>query len=370
MTAPKQMHAAVLTGHGGLGRLEYRTDFPVPVAGPGEVLVRVGACGMNNTDINTRIGWYDPAVTTGTTVEAGTEGLRAASGEAATWSRSTVSFPHIQGADVVGSIAATGPGVAERRVGERVITDPWLRAPDDPDDRDRATYLGSERRGGFAQFVAVPSANAHAIESPLSDAELATFPCAYSTAENMLTRARVAAGETVLVTGASGGVGTGLVQLAKLRGATIIAVAGAGKLPLVRDLGADATIARGEGDLVAAVAKAAAGRTVDVVADVVGGADFPKHLAILRRGGRYVTAGAIAGPMVELDLRTLYLKDLELIGATMVLPGVFQALVSHIESGAVRPVLAKSFTLADIRVAQTAFLDKAHVGNLVLVPPA
>ena len=83
-----------------------------------------------------------------------------------------------------------------------------------------------------------------------------------------------------------------------------------------------------------------------------------------------MTAGAIAGPMVELDLRTLYLKDLELIGATMVLPGVFQALVSHIESGAVRPVLAKSFTLADIRVAQTAFLDKAHVGNLVLVPPA
>lgn len=370
MNAPTHMHAALLTGHGGLDKLESRTDVPVPTPGPGEVLVQVGACGMNNTDINTRIGWYDPAVTTGTTAEAGTQGLEEAAGEAATWSRSTVSFPHIQGADVVGRIAAVGPGVAEKRVGARVIVDPWLRASDDPDDRDRATYLGSERHGGFAQYVAVPSTNAHPIESTLSDAELATFPCAYSTAENMLTRARVAMGETVLVTGASGGVGTGLVQLAKLRGASVIAVAGADKLPLVRDLGADAVIPRGTHDLVEAVARAAAGRAIDVVADVVGGGDFPKHLAILRRGGRYVTAGAIAGPMVELDLRTLYLKDLELIGATMVLPGVFQALIGHIESGAVKPVLAKSFPLADIHIAQTAFLDKAHVGNLVLVPPA
>ncbi len=370
MNTPMHMHAALLTGHGGLEKLEYRTDVPAPAPAPGEVLVRVGACGMNNTDINTRIGWYDPAVTTGTSVEAGTEGLEEAPNDAASWSRSTISFPHIQGADVVGAVAATGPGVAASRVGERVIVDPWLCDSDNPDDRDRATYLGSERRGGFAQFVAVPSQNALTIESPLSDAELATFPCAYSTAENMLTRARVAAGETVLVTGASGGVGTGLVQLAKLRGATVIAVAGGDKLALVRDLGADATIARGKGELGEEVAKAAAGRAIDVVADVVGGGDFPTHLAILRRGGRYVTAGAIAGPIVDLDLRTLYLKDLELIGATLVLPGVFEALVAHIASGAVKPVLAQSYPLADIRRAQADFLEKKHVGNLVLVPPA
>ena len=259
MNTPMHMHAALLTGHGGLEKLEYRTDVPAPAPAPGEVLVRVGACGMNNTDINTRIGWYDPAVTTGTSVEAGTEGLEEAPNDAASWSRSTISVPHIQGADVVGAVAATGPGVAASRVGERVIVDPWLCDSDNPDDRDRATYLGSERRGGFAQLVAVPSQNALTIESPLSDAELATFPCAYSTAENMLTRARVAAGETVLVTGASGGVGTGLVQLAKLRGATVIAVAGGDKLALVRDLGADATIARGKGELGEEVAKAAAG---------------------------------------------------------------------------------------------------------------
>src|SRR3712207_1652315 len=153
--------------------------------------------------------------------------------------------------------------------------------------------------------------------SDLSDAELATFPTSYITSLRMLNRVRIAEGETILVTGASGGVGTGLVQLAKLRGAYVIAQVGSGKEEQARRIGTDAVVRRDAMDLAAEVRKAADGRSVDVVADVVGGPAFAKLLNVLRPMGRYVAAGAIAGPVVSLDLRTLYLKQLELIGSTM-----------------------------------------------------
>ena len=107
---------------------------------------------------------------------------------------------------------------------------------------------------------------------------------------------------------------------------------------------------------------------MDVAADIVGGDGFPGLLDLLGRGGRYVTSGAIAGPIVELDLRTLYLKDLEVIGATVMLRGIFEVLIGYIERGEVRPLLARTFPLADLRDAQTAFLEKRHVGNFVVLP--
>ncbi len=184
----------------------------------------------------------------------------------------------------------------------------------------------------------------------------------------MLTRARVAEGERVLVTGASGGVGSALVQLAKRRGAHVIAVAATAKLQAVGALGADRVIARDVEDFEAAVRAVAPRGEVDVVADVVGGAGFPGLLEILVRGGRYVTSGAIAGPVVELDLRTLYLKDLEILGATVMPLGIFEALVGYIEREEIRPVLAGTFPLARVRDAQSAFLEKRHVGNFVVLP--
>ena len=184
----------------------------------------------------------------------------------------------------------------------------------------------------------------------------------------MLNRARVSAGETVLVTGASGGVGSGLVQLARLRGAQVIALVGPGKEDQARALGPELVITRENGNLPAAVAKVAGGRPIDVVADVVGGGVFADLLNVLRPMGRYVTAGAIAGPVVRLDLRTLYLKQLEIIGSTMGTHEEFASLVEHIASGMIKPLLARTYPLSDIRQAQRDFTNKNFFGKLVLIP--
>ena len=170
------------------------------------------------------------------------------------------------------------------------------------------------------------------------------------------------------MTGASGGVGSAHVQLAKRRGAHVIAIAGRSKMAAVQELGADAVIARDDDKLLEAVRAAAPKGEVDVAADVVGGDGFPGLLDLLVRGGRYVTSGAIAGPIVELDLRTLYLKDLEVIGATVMPVGIFADLVGYIERGEIRPLLARTFALKDLREAQSVFFEKAHVGNLVVLP--
>ncbi len=369
MNIPEKMTAAVLTGHGGFEKLEIREDVPVPAPGPGEVLIAVGACGMNNTDINTRIGWYSRSVSSGTTSRGGEEGMTDVSGQDATWGFGALAFPRIQGADVVGRIVAVGEGVSPQRVGERVLVDPWLRDRANPADRNRAGYLGSERDGGFAQYANVPEENAFAIQSDCSDAELATFPCAYSTAEHMLTRVDLQAGETIVITGASGGVGSALVQLAKRRGAVVLAISSDSKREALETLGADAVIDRTTGDLADRLKTALPGGECDVAADVVGGSTFPILIALLCRGGRYVASGAIAGPIVELDLRALYLKDLVMHGATVMPVGIFARLVKYIESGEIRPLLAQQFDLRHIHDAQREFLTKNYFGNIVLQPP-
>ena len=360
MPVPRTMRAVVLTGHGGFERLEYRADVPVPVPAPDEVLVRIAAAGVNNTDINTRSGWYSRTVTEGTTTAGAAGGYGASAREDSGWTGGGFAFPRIQGADACGEIVATGSGVAASRVGERVLVEPVFRAPGG--GAADAVYFGSERDGAFAEYAAVPAVYAYPIESPCSDAELASFPCAYSAAENMLTRAALRAGETVLVTGASGGVGSAAVQLAHRRGAQVIAVASDAKAAVVASLGAARVVPRGA-DLVAAVGK----ESVHVTIDVVGGLRFGQLLAVLRRGGRYAVAGAIGGPIVELDLRTLYLKDLRLLGCTVLEPEVFRNLVGYIERGEIRPVVSATYPLAAIVAAQQDFLAKQHTGKIVLL---
>ena len=361
MTIPHQMTAALLTGYGGFEKLVIRHDVPVPSLRSQDVLVRVGACGVNNTDINTRKGWYAPAVRGATEENAVVK-----NDDQGAWS-GALSFPRIQGADVVGHIAAVGKRVSVERMGQRVIVEPLVRNPEAPDDRYGIEYLGSERDGGFAEYVAIPAVNAFPVTSGFSDAELATFPCSYSTAEHMLTRIRVTQKDTLLITGASGGVGSALVQLAKRRGAIVLAVAGAAKKDAVAALGADRVIDR-ETDLTDALKHILPEGGVDAVADVVGGNGFPNLVEALKRGGRYVTAGAIAGPIVSLDLRQLYLKDLEFQGATVLPKGLFRQLVGYIERREIQPVLAGEFPLSAIREAQTAFMAKKHVGSFVLRP--
>jgi alcohol dehydrogenase len=231
-------------------------------------------------------------------------------------------------------------------------------------DDMESIWMASDFDGAFAQYVKVPASEVFAVECDWSDAELATIPCAYGTSENMLHRAGVAAGQLVLVAGASGGVGSATVQLAKRRGARVAAITSAGKADALRALGADIVVERGA-DLVSELGE----KSVDVVVDNVAGNSFPQMLKVLKRGGRLVSSGAIAGPIVDLDMRDMYLKDITLIGTTAWDEPVFPNLVSYIERGEIRPVLAKVFPLENIVEAQKEFLTKAHIGKFVLVPP-
>ncbi|MEM9148148.1 MAG: alcohol dehydrogenase family protein [Pseudomonadota bacterium] len=358
------MRAVVLTGHGGLDRLEYHTDWPVPNPGPGEVLIRVGACGMNNTDVNTRSGWYSKDVS-----EATTGGAYASVGEEdPTWGARPLTFPRIQGADVCGRVAALGEGAPAGLLGQRVITDNWLRDWDDPLNLDKAGYYGSERDGGYAEYTTADHRNVGVVESDWSDTELATISCSYTTAEGMLARAKVGPEDVVLVAGASGGVGSALVQLASRRGAKVVALASEAKHAALAPLGADALLPRAPDDLAAALRGAIRRDTITVVADVVGGSYFPKLINALARGGRYTCSGAIAGPMVDLDLRDLYLRDLTFTGSTVVPPEIFGDVIGYVERGEIRPLVAATYPLAEFHAAQTAFIEKRHVGNIVVVP--
>jgi NADPH:quinone reductase-like Zn-dependent oxidoreductase len=348
----KAMRAVLLTGHGGLEKLEYREDVPMPQPDRDEVFIRVGATGINNTDLWTREGAY---------------GQEDAAGAISGWQRDRpLAFPRIQGADIAGRIVDVGEGVAKTRMGQRVLVNPTIYM--NGDDLTEVAFVGSERDGGFAEFVSVPAQSAHKVDTDLTDAELATFPTAYLTAEHMLNRARLVPGETVLITGASGGVGSALVQLAHDRRARILAIVGAGKEEKISELGADAVITRQNEDPYEAIRGIAGEKAVDVVADVVGGPHFGALLRSLKGGGRYVSAGAIANPLVQLDLRTLYLNHLELIGSTLGTQAEFANVLRYIESGILQPLLAAIYPLNEIKQAQTDFRAKRFIGKLVVVP--
>jgi len=352
MAIPDTMSGMVLTGHGGLDKLEWRDDQPVPVPGAGEVLIRVGAAAVNNTDVNTRTGWYSKAVR-GDTASGAVGGYEADGGADGSWSGEPLDFPRIQGADCCGEIVAVGNGVSNARIGERVLVRTMQSRATEGGSLEVWTF-GSECNGGFAEYTKITSSDAIAVDSAMSDVELATFPCAFSTAEGMIQRAGVGS-ERVLITGASGGVGSAAIQLAKRRGAHITAVTSAAKAADLKALGADETLDRAE---------AFPEQSFDVVLDLVGGARWSDLIDALVDRGRYVTSGAIAGPIVELDLRTLYLRDLTLLGSTYQPDSVFSDLVGYIEAGEIRPVVAETYPLKDLRKAQEAFLAKSFVGKI------
>ena len=359
---PSMMSGVQLTGHGGFEVLQHRTDLPIPELTSAEVLIKVAAAGVNNTDINTRIGWYSKKVTEDTNA-GGTGGFDSVDNDDATWSGIPMQFPRIQGADCCGHIVAVGPDVDSKRIGERVIVRNMLRSYVDYRPYECWTF-GSECDGAFAQYTKAPARETHRVDCDWSDAELASIPCAYSTAEGMLHRASVGE-ETVLVTGASGGVGSAALQLAKRRGARVIAIASAAKHSELLKLGVDQVIDR-NADLVSSIGT----NSVDVVIDLVAGPSWSSLLEVLKRGGRYATAGAIGGPMVALDVRTLYLKDLSFFGCTFQDDVVFENLVGYIERGEIKPIVAQTFPLTEIADAQETFLAKGFTGKLVLIPPA
>jgi NADPH:quinone reductase-like Zn-dependent oxidoreductase len=353
---PTTMTAAVLDRHGGPEALHVRHDVPVPDPGPGEVLVAVAAAGVNNTDLWTRRGAYgrpgDPDAT-------------------AAWRGVPLTFPRIQGGDGVGRVSRVGADVDRALVGRRVLVDPITYGPEvAPGEPALEGILGSERDGAFAQLVCVDADAVHDVTgAPLSDAQLACLPIAYGTATGMLERAGLRTGETIVVTGASGGVGLALVQLAAARGARVVAVTSSRTEEAVRDAGADAVVARDVVDDVAAACTERVPEGAEVVADVVGGEAFGGLVDVLAAGGRLVTCGAIAGPVVALDLRRLYLERRRLIGSTMHTREHFRRLVEDAVAGRLAPVVARTYPLADIHRAQEDFTAAEFVGKLVLEPP-
>jgi NADPH:quinone reductase-like Zn-dependent oxidoreductase len=329
--------AVVTTGNGGFDKLQYR-EVPLPELGAGEVLIKVLAAGVNNTEINTRLGWYSGGG----------------------WHIPTP-FPFVQGTDCCGIVTQTFDSADAALIGRRVLVRPCMR----PDGFDSMLniWMGSDFDGAFAQYVKVPANEVFPIDSSWTDAELGSIPCSYGSAENMVQRSRVTSGEHVLVAGASGGVGSAVVQLAKVRGAIVTAIVGKSKMDEVLRVGADFVVDR-DSDIVSELGE----ERFDVVIDNVGGPHFAGELNTLKRGGRYASSGAIGGPLVNLDLRTMYLKDLTLIGCTAWDEPVFPQLVSYIESNRIKPLVAKTFPLADIAHAQQEFLEKKHVGKFVLIP--
>ena len=352
MTLPRAMHGVQLTGHGGPEKLIWNEEIPVPVPATGEVLVRVLAAGVNNTDINTRVGWYAK------TVSGATHDVGDADVESGGWG-GALRFPRIQGGDLCGEVVSVGEGASAINTGMRVtcaINQPMPTA-------DNPLYfeaLGSERDGAFAEFCCVPAAQLYDVsDSPLSDVEIGAMPCAFGTALNLLVRAGVQGNDHVLITGASGGVGLAAVQLARQRGADVTAVSSEAKADAVREAGAGHVISREE---------VPPEERFSVVVDVVGGSAFGALFDALRRGGRLATSGAIAGPVVKADLRTVYLKDLTVFGCTYQPPEVFARLVALIRKGAVRPLVSRTYPLREIAKAQSDFTSKRYPGKLVLLP--
>lgn len=337
------MTAAVTTAHGDLDVIEVRADWPRPSPAPGEALVEVAAAGINNTDLWSRQGAYgttdDPDAVVG-------------------WQGVPLDFPRIQGGDICGRVSAVGDTADEGWIGRRVLVDPVVEY----ENGFPASIVGSETDGGFADFHVARLDQLHDVNgSPLSDEQLACLPIAYGTALGMVEAGDCREGERVLVTGASGGVGSAAVQILAARGCHVVAQTSSPKADQVAASGPTEIFVRGRDRLVDLA-------EVDAVLDVVGGSSFNAVVDRLRDGGRLVTVGAIAGPVVSLDLRRLYLRRRRLIGSTMHTAAQFAALAELAREGAVDPHVAAVYPIEDIAEAQRRFERKDFVGKLVIVP--
>ncbi|MFG6160157.1 alcohol dehydrogenase catalytic domain-containing protein [Halomonas sp. 1390] len=363
------MAAMLLTGHGDVDRLVYRTDVSVPTPARGEVLVRVTATAKNNTDRKAREGLYP-------TKDKGEVTSFAMGGSP------TLTFPRIQGADVAGRVVAVGEGVPAARLGERGLLDFNLYPDARRDLNLMPDYYGHGADGGFAEYVAVPADQFHHVPNPeLADAELAAMGmCSYQTAYHMMTSARVAAGERVLVTGASGGVGTALIQLCRTVGAIPYAVSQPDKADALRSLGAEAVIDRGDlPTFVDRVLEATDGTPIDAVMDLVGGEMTDRFIDTMivdmaRRTTypRLSIAGASGGNLSELMWTRIYLYQVQIFGVSHGTREEAEQLVAWIREGRLKPVLHAAFKLSELHEAERYFVNRGshYLGKIVIVPDA
>ncbi len=342
------MKAVVFHQHGGTEVLTYQ-DVPDPSLAPTEVLVAVKACALNHLDL-----W----------MRRGLPGR-------------TVVLPHISGSDIAGVVAAVGAAVKRVKPGQRVMISPGLSCGQCPaclrgEDnfcRDYEVIGGYRSNGGYAEYVAVPEANVIALPDEITFVDAAAFPLVFLTAWHMLvTRARVKPGEEVLVLGASSGVGMAAIQIAKLFGARVLATAGTdAKLEKARQLGADEVINHTTHDILDEVKRLTDRRGVDIVIEHVGTAVFDKCVFSLAPGGRLVTCGATTGYDAKCDIRYLFSRQLSLLGSYMGSKGELLEAFRFFVSGRLKPVVERTFPLADAAAAQKLMEERRHFGKIVLV---
>jgi alcohol dehydrogenase len=336
------MKALVLREHGGDG-LRLETGFPDPVPGEGDVVLRVRATALNYHDVFTRRGM---------------PGIR-------------IRMPAIMGLDVAGEIAAIGPGVTGWQLGERVVGDPINRV--------EGGLTGETVHGGLAEYCRLRAHQVVRIPDGVSFEEAAALPCAYGTARRMMhTNGQIAAGETVLILGASGGVGVCAVQLAKSAGATVIAATGSNeKAARLRGLGADHTINYAEKDFVAEIwalcgkparRGASSDKGVDVVVNYTGGDTWTKSLRVLRVGGRLLTCGATAGYDPPEDIRYIWTFELKIIGSNGWAREDIAALLEMVRAGRLNSVIDETFPLERAPEALARLEERRVFGKLVIRP--
>lgn len=340
------MKAAVFNRHGGPEVIEI-ADVPRPEVGAGEVLVAVHAVALNHLDLWTR---------------RGLPGLKP-------------KFPHIGGADVAGSVAQLGDGVSGIEPGQRVVLNPslyctrceWCLEGEEP-LCDEFKILGEHTHGGLAEYVTIPERNVLAIPDGLSSEEAAATPLVFQTAwRGLIGRGRLGAGETALITGASGGVSSAAIQIAKHVGAYVFAVtSGPEKARRAAELGADVVIDRLESDFSSEVWKATEKRGVDLIFDSVGEAVWPAALRALARDGRLVTYGATTGYEGEVDIRRTFWRQLRILGTTMASRSEFEAVMSLVLDKRLKPVIDVVWPLERARDAHARLEAGAGFGKIVL----
>ena len=339
------MIAAFFEEHGGPEVLRVG-EMPTPKPGAGEVLIKVRAASMNHLDV-----W----VRKGLPID--------------------MTMPHIGGSDVAGEVVELGAGVTGVKTGRRVVVNPslscgkceWCRKGEEP-LCDDYKILGEHTQGGFAEFVAVPAANLFPLPDGFSFTDAAAAPLVFLTAWRALARARLRAGDSVLVTGASGGVSTAGIQIAKHLGARVYAVTTAENVESVRELGADVVYDRGQADYAKQLYADTDKRGVDVVLDSVGSATWQQNVRSLARGGRIVVYGATTGYKAELDLRVVFWKQIEVIGTTMSNRSEFEEVMRLVFSGALKPVVDRVYPLDEIRAAHERLEAGEQFGKIVITP--
>ncbi|MGP9796576.1 zinc-binding dehydrogenase [Halomonas sp. 86] len=368
-TVSSTMAAMLLVGHGGVEQLHYREDVKTPLPGPGDVLVQVTATAKNNTDRKAREGLYP-------TKEKGDVTSFAMGGTP------TLTFPRIQGADVAGRIVAVGEGVDAERIGQRGLLDFNIYADERRDINLTPDYYGHGADGGYAEYIAVPADQFHSIDNPeLRDAELAAMGmCSYQTAYHMMTSAHIKAGERVLVSGASGGVGTALIQLCRIIGAVPYAVSQPDKAAALQALGAEAVIDRGDlPTFVSRVLEATGGKPIDAVMDLVGGEMTDLFIDTMivdmqhrQSYPRLSIAGASDGNLSEIMWTRIYLYQVQIFGVSHGTREEAEQLIAWIRSGELKPVLHAAFKLSELHDAERYFVNRGsnYLGKIVIVPDA